>query len=160
MTFDLSGVWYRVYTEVPFFLLLGIIIVAIQINSIRDKRKKRQKADWQNIAELVIGVVGIIGAILLLTNLLHTIYSPDIKSINGVFVEEYRDSTVAKALPFTNGYAFREVGRSNSTIVYLDSFSAKDIIGEDLVEGKLYTVWYETENNIIVCLRPGSNTEN
>lgn len=156
MIFDFSGVWYRVYTEVPFCFLVGIIIVAIQINSISDKRKKCQKTDWQDVASLAVGVGGIIGAILLFTNLLHAIYSPDVKSINGVFVEEYRDSTVAKALPFTNGYVFREVGRSNSTIVYLDGFSAKDIIGEDLVEGKLYTVWYETEHDIIVCLKPSN----
>lgn len=137
----------------PFFFVVGIIIIAIQVYFIRDERKKRRKIDWQDVMSLVVGAGEIIGAILLFANLLHTISSPEIKSINGVFVEEYRDSTVAKALPFTTGYVFREVGRSTSTIVYLDSFSAKKIIGEELVEGQLYMVWYETENNIIVCLK-------
>lgn len=43
MVFDLSGIWYRIYTEVPFFLLAGTLIFLADFTSIRKKRKNGHK---------------------------------------------------------------------------------------------------------------------
>ncbi len=153
---NLSGIWYRIYTEVPFWFLCGAIILIIDFFTIKKRRKTGKRIGLETNISCFIGIAAIIASSVILAHYIHTISSPDIKSIDCVFIEEYRDSTVAPPLPFTNGYIFREVGKSNSIVVYLDTFSAKNIITEDLVEGKMYTVWYSTVDNIIVQLTPSS----
>lgn len=48
MVFDLSGIWYRIYTEVPFFLLAGTLIFLADFTSIR----KKQKMDIRQVLKL------------------------------------------------------------------------------------------------------------
>ena len=90
----------------------------------------------------------------LLSHYIKSISALEVRSVDCMFVEEYRDSSVAPPLPYTNGYVFEEAGKANSIIVYLDVFSAKKIILEALVPGEMYTVWYSSEDNIIVQLKP------
>lgn len=150
---DLSGIWYRVYTEVPFWFLGGAFIFVVDLITIKKKHKKGKKAGFDNKISCFIGAALMVGAIVIFTNYMRDLSEPDIKSMECVFVEEYRDSRVAPPFPFTYGYVFREIGETSSTIVYLDTFSAKKIIREGLVTGELYTVWYSSEDNIIVQLR-------
>ncbi len=154
MAFDLSGIWYRIYTEVPFFLLAGTLIFLAGFISIRKKQKNGHKIGAEIGICCLIGAAAIIGSVVLLSHYIKSISALEVKSADCVFVEEYRDSSVAPPLPYTNGYVFKEVGKANSIIVYLDVFSAKKIILEALVPGEMYTVWYSSEDNIIVQLKP------
>lgn len=151
---DLSGVWYRIYTEVPFTFLCGAAIVAIDAICIRKKRKIGKKVSLDNKLSCLLGVVAVVWSFVLLAQYMSSISAPDIKKANCIFVESYRDSTQAPPLPYTYGYVFREIGQSKGVIVYLDTFSAEKIIQEELVEGKIYNVWYLETGNIIVYMSP------
>lgn len=72
----------------------------------------------------------------LLSHYVKSISALEVRSVDCMFVEEYRDSSVAPPLPYTNGYVFEEVGKANSIIVYLDVFSAKRLFLRRLFQGK------------------------
>ena len=153
MEYDFSGIWYRIYTHVPYLFLAGVGIFLAAFISIRKKQKNGHKIAAETIMYCLIGAAAILGAVALFGSHIKSISDLEVKSAECVFIEEYRDSRVAPPLPFTNRYIFREIGKSNSIIVYLDVFSAKKIIPEELIPGKIYTVWYSPEYKIIVQLK-------
>lgn len=153
---DLSGIWYRVYAEVPLIFLTGVIIFAFDIAAIRKKHKKGIKAGIENTLSCLIGLAAICGSVILCAHYVQIATTPDVSSMDCIFLEQYRDSMVAPPLPFTDGYVFREMDEADSTIVYLDCFSAKKIVPQELLKREKYTVWYTSSENIIVRLELAS----
>jgi hypothetical protein len=83
-------------------------------------------------------------------NFTYELIYPKFEIKEGIFVREYRNSSVSPPLPVTYAYVF-DTGENYDRIVYLDNFTKKDILGNKaFIIGKKYRITYTSYGNIIV----------
>ncbi len=148
--YNFSGMYYRIWAVAGILLLIGITCVLIQ----KPWAKKFIITDYK------FEIVAITIAVFLGIFYISRILVPDISLYTGEFVETHRNSRVAPPLPFTSEYVFWD-GDGKRKVLYLDTFSKKDIFPHELESGQVYKVYYDkltkviTRIDIIECENTG-----
>lgn len=97
----------------------------------------------------IAGILCVIGGIVFGIDYASSLLSPEVRSFQGVFFQSCRNSRVAPPLPFTWEYSFCSSDGSK-ILVYLDTFTMKEIIPEDFTLNEEYIVYYEEDTKVIV----------
>lgn len=137
--FNFSGLVFRIWGVCGIVLFIGLI-------GILSKRPWKQVLDAKQIMIdlLFIGIAVLLGAVYL-----SRILFPGVSSYTGTYIETHRNSRVAPPLPVTYEYVFWN-GEGNRQKFYLDTFSKKSILHDDLDAGRTYTIYFDEFTNIIV----------
>lgn len=136
---NFNGIVYRIWAVAGLIILLGVACLLIS---------KIGKKDF-NKECCSVGILCTLGGIAFAIYYASCVFSQQVSSFQGTFYETYRNSRVAPPLPFTMEYRFYDAN-DTSQVFYLDIFSMKEMIPEDFVLGKEYTIYYETNTNVIV----------
>lgn len=137
--FDVSGIIYRMIAVGGMMLLLALALLVL--SAYVAAKHKRGYRLW--------GVIILVLAVLYGSYFGYKALRPTVEIHEGYLEKEYRDSRVAPPLPFTHAYVFTNKG-DDMPRFYLDTFSKKEIFGEELISGVLYRVYYEKDTRIIL----------
>lgn len=149
---DFSGLHFRIWGCFPFFLIGGLFVLAFGL--LYERKGKESKLTW--ITTTFIGSLIILLSLSYLTYYIHAINKPQISMIEGTLVSITRNSHVAPPLPVTTEYTFDVDGEHYNISLYLDSFSKKQILDDELMINHEYTIWYSEKGNIIVRICDGN----
>ena len=97
----------------------------------------------------IAGILCMIGGIVFGIDYASSLLSLEVRSFQGVFFQSYRNSRVAPPLPFTWEYGFCSSDGSK-ILLYLDTFTRKEIIPENFTLNEEYIVYYEEDTKVIV----------
>lgn len=142
MTYNFSGLYYRLWGVCGPMLLLGVICIVLRKPFSRPFQIKDHKVGVALVAfSLVLG-------------LFYTsrICFPKVESYTGAFIQSNRNSRVAPPLPLTFEFLFWN-GQGYKEVVYLDVLSIKNIFPEELVVGKEYQVISDKVTHVIVQIQ-------
>lgn len=137
--YSVSGITYRIIAVGGMMLLLsvGLFVLGTFVTA----GEKHSYRLW--------GTVTLVFAFLYCSYFGYKALKPTVEIHEGYLEKEYRDSRVAPPLPFTHAYVFTNNGDVMPRY-YLDTFSKKEILGEELISGVLYRVYYEKDTRIIL----------
>lgn len=135
--YHLTGLWIR-FLWLLFLLVSGICIILFL-------GKEEIKKPIIRIAIAVVLSLSMIGFSFYM---IKCIRNPNICTFNGIFESESR--TAAHINPLEWEYCF-SCG-TKKYYVDMDSLSKRQIFDDELIVGKMYTVSYEVEQNLIVSI--------
>lgn len=138
MVYYYDGILYRVWGEAGIFILLGIICLLLS----------RKKSGSLNKDGYIAGVICVLLGIAMCINYLYSFAKPHVESTQSTLVEVRRNPREAPPLPFTMEYIF--LNDEGYQAFYLDAFSNKTVLKEDLQLGEEYIIFYERRTDIIV----------
>jgi hypothetical protein len=137
--YNFSGITYRLWSPCSFLFIIPLASLLISIFM----KKPIRFFDFK--IELASAAFGVVLCVVYLSRILF----PGVSSYTGEFVESHRTSRVAPPLPFTSKYVFWN-GEGKKKVVYLDTFSKKEIIPDGLEPGEEYTVYFDEFTKVIV----------
>lgn len=137
MTYNFSGVEYRLWAVYGVILVLGCLCMLVSWY----KKSKRSKEG------VIVGALTILYALGLILCYCNYLANPIVESITATFMHEERNSRVAPPLPFTMEYQF---STEITHVFYLDTLSKREIFPYSFEEGEEYIIYYEKNTKIIV----------
>lgn len=137
--FNYSGLLFRIWGVCGIVLLLGVACVLFEKPWLKPFKIQNYK----------VGLIIIAFAVCLGVTYASKIINPDVLSYTGKFVETHRNSRVAPPLPVTYEYVFWN-GEGKKIVVYLDTFSKKEIFPYEFEKGSEYTIYFDDFTNVIV----------
>lgn len=138
--YNFSGIAYRIWGMCGIIFLLSLAAIVLFGKPWRNDFK---------ISKYKVELFAMAFAVCLGCTYLFRIIFPDVSSYTGEFVESYRTSRVAPPLPFTSKYVFWN-GEGKKKVVYLDTFSKKQIVPDGFKPGEEYTVYFDEFTKVIV----------
>lgn len=139
--YNYSGLYFRIWGVCGIVALIGVCCLLITL----DRSAKNKKETF------VAGILALVVAVVMGSIYFSAIQNPDITVLEGVFVEEYRDSRVAPPLPVTHRYVFADRDGKRK-FVYLDMWSKKEIHDEAFIVDQKYRITYEAKLDVIVAV--------
>lgn len=139
--FNYSGIAYRIFAVGLIIILFALLVLILP------KFINLQKFNTKHI---IVGIVILIFGIGYVAFFSYKLISPNIQKYEGIYIREYRNSTVAPPLPFTTTYIFDDGSGNPKPGFHLDNFSKKSIFNRDFNKTQKYTIYYEKDTKIIV----------
>ena len=136
---NFGGIVYRIWAAAGIVTFLGIVCLLFANIGKKDFNKNL----------LIAGILGVVVGIAFGIDYASSLLSPEVRSFQGVFFQSYRNSRVAPPLPFTWEYSFCSSDGSK-ILLYLDTFTRKEIIPENFTLNEEYIVYYEEDTKVIV----------
>ncbi len=138
--YDFSGWIFRLMTEGGKPLIFGIILIVLSFFEKSQKLRRTTRS---------AGYLGVAFALICSGYFVYCLANPVIKTHEGYFSSQYRDTSVVRYSGSTYGYAFTN-GKDPKPVFYLDRESKKKIYDEEFDTETAYRVYYEDRTNIIV----------
>lgn len=135
-----DGILYRIWAVCGVMFLLGVICILIE----------KPWRDTFRMRNCSIGILLLACSIFSGIVYISRIAYPQVLYYEGEFVEENRNSRVAKPLPLTQEYIFSNENDEKNQAFYLDGISGKKILPTGFSRRQTYRVYYDKLTRVIV----------